>query len=51
MKGAESGKPKADRETAIAIPDDLLTAVDRVAQSRGEARNRLGLRALVIRQA
>jgi hypothetical protein len=28
------------RKTAIAISDDLLSAVDRAAQSRGESRNR-----------
>ena len=27
-------------KTAIAIPNDLLTAVDRAAQARGETRNR-----------
>ena len=28
------------RKTAIAIPEDLLAAVDRAAESRGETRNR-----------
>ena len=28
------------RKTAIAISEDLLSAVDRAAQSRGESRNR-----------
>lgn len=28
------------RKTAIALSDDLLSAVDRAAQSRGESRNR-----------
>ena len=28
------------RKTAIAIPDDLLTAVDRAARERHESRNR-----------
>jgi hypothetical protein len=34
------------RKTAIAIPDDLLLAVDRAAQSRGESRNRFVTRVL-----
>ena len=34
------------RKTAIAIPDDLLAAVDRAAQSRGETRNRFVTRVL-----
>jgi hypothetical protein len=34
------------RKTAIAIPDDLLSAVDRAAQSRGESRNRFVTRVL-----
>ena len=34
------------RKTAIAIPDDLLSAVDRAAQSRGESRNRFVNRVL-----
>jgi hypothetical protein len=34
------------RKTAIAIPDDLLTAVDRAAQARGETRNRFVTRVL-----
>ncbi len=34
------------RKTAIAIPDDLLTAVDRAARSRGESRNRFVTRVL-----
>jgi metal-responsive CopG/Arc/MetJ family transcriptional regulator len=34
------------RKTAIAIPDELLSAVDRAAQSRGESRNRFVLRVL-----
>ncbi|HEV7786625.1 MAG TPA: hypothetical protein VGQ28_14865 [Thermoanaerobaculia bacterium] len=33
-------------KTAIAIPDDLLSAVDRAAQSRGESRNRFVTRVL-----
>lgn len=34
------------RKTAIAIPEDLLSAVDRAAQSRGETRNRFVTRVL-----
>lgn len=34
------------RKTAIAIPDDLLSAVDRAAESRGESRNRFVTRVL-----
>jgi metal-responsive CopG/Arc/MetJ family transcriptional regulator len=34
------------RKTAIAISDDLLTAVDRAARSRGESRNRFVTRVL-----
>jgi metal-responsive CopG/Arc/MetJ family transcriptional regulator len=34
------------RKTAIAIPDNLLTAVDRAARSRGESRNRFVTRVL-----
>lgn len=34
------------RKTAIAIPADLLSAVDRAAQSRGESRNRFVTRVL-----
>jgi len=34
------------RKTAIAIPDDLLSAVDRAAQSRCESRNRFVTRVL-----
>jgi metal-responsive CopG/Arc/MetJ family transcriptional regulator len=34
------------RKTAIAIPDDLLSAVDHAAQSRGESRNRFVTRVL-----
>jgi hypothetical protein len=37
------------RKTAIAISDDLLSAVDRAAQSRGESRN--GFITLVLREA
>jgi metal-responsive CopG/Arc/MetJ family transcriptional regulator len=33
-------------KTAIAISDDLLSAVDRAAQSRGESRNRFVTRVL-----
>jgi len=33
-------------KTAIAIPDELLTAVDDAAQSRGESRNRFITRVL-----
>lgn len=35
------------RKTAIAIPDELLSAVDRAAQSRGESRNRFVTRVLL----
>jgi len=35
------------RKTAIAIPDDLLSAVDRAADSRGESRNRFVTRVLL----
>ncbi|HWM92026.1 MAG TPA: hypothetical protein VN493_14780 [Thermoanaerobaculia bacterium] len=34
------------RKTAIAIPDDLLAAIDRAAESRGESRNRFVTRVL-----
>jgi metal-responsive CopG/Arc/MetJ family transcriptional regulator len=34
------------RKTAIAVPDDLLAAVDRVARSRRESRNRFVTRVL-----
>lgn len=34
------------RKTAIALPDDLLSAVDRAAESRGESRNRFVTRVL-----
>ena len=34
------------RKTAIAIPNDLLAAVDRAAESRGESRNRFVTRVL-----
>lgn len=34
------------RKTAIAVPDDLLAAVDRVARARGESRNRFVMRVL-----
>jgi hypothetical protein len=34
------------RKTAIAIPEELLTAVDGAAQSRGESRNRFVTRVL-----
>ena len=34
------------RKTAIAIPDDLLSAVDRAARTRGESRNRFVTRVL-----
>jgi len=34
------------RKTAIAVPDDLLAAVDRVARARGESRNRFVIRVL-----
>ena len=34
------------RKTAIAVPDDLLAAVDRVARARGESRNRFVTRVL-----
>jgi hypothetical protein len=34
------------RKTAIAIPENLLTAVDRAARSRGESRNRFVTRVL-----
>lgn len=34
------------RKTAIAISDDLLSAVDRAARSRGESRNRFVTRVL-----
>jgi metal-responsive CopG/Arc/MetJ family transcriptional regulator len=34
------------RKTAIAIPDDLLTAVDRAARKRHESRNRFVTRVL-----
>ena len=34
------------RKTAIAVPDDLLAAVDRVARARGDSRNRFVTRVL-----
>jgi metal-responsive CopG/Arc/MetJ family transcriptional regulator len=34
------------RKTAIAVPDDLLSAVDRAARARGESRNRFVTRVL-----
>ena len=34
------------RKTAIAVPHELLTAVDRAARSRGESRNRFVIRVL-----
>lgn len=34
------------RKTAIAVPDDLLSAVDRAARARHESRNRFVTRAL-----
>jgi metal-responsive CopG/Arc/MetJ family transcriptional regulator len=34
------------RKTAIAVPEELLAAVDRVAHARGESRNRFVLRVL-----
>jgi metal-responsive CopG/Arc/MetJ family transcriptional regulator len=34
------------RKTAIAVPDDLLAAVDRVARARRESRNRFVIRVL-----
>ena len=34
------------RKTAIAVPDDLLAAVDRAAGARGESRNRFVTRVL-----
>jgi hypothetical protein len=34
------------RKTAIAISEDLLSAVDRAAQARGESRNRFVTRVL-----
>jgi predicted transcriptional regulator len=34
------------RKTAIAVPNDLLAAVDRVARSRRESRNRFVTRVL-----
>ena len=34
------------RKTAIAVPDELLAAVDRVARSRRETRNRFVTRVL-----
>jgi hypothetical protein len=33
-------------KTAIAIPEELLSAVDRAARSRGESRNRFVIRVL-----
>ncbi len=35
------------RKTAIAIPEDLLAAVDRAASTRNESRNRFVTRVLV----
>ena len=37
------------RKTAIAVPDELLAAVDRAAGARGESRNRFVIR--VLREA
>jgi hypothetical protein len=34
------------RKTAIAVPEDLLAAVDRAASERGESRNRFVIRVL-----
>jgi len=34
------------RKTAIAVPEELLAAVDRVARARGESRNRFVMRVL-----
>jgi len=34
------------RKTAIALPDDLLAAVDRAARARHESRNRFVIRVL-----
>ena len=34
------------RKTAIALPDELVAAVGRVARSRGESRNRFVIRVL-----
>lgn len=34
------------RKTAIAVPDDLLAAVDRAARARHESRNRFVIRVL-----
>lgn len=34
------------RKTAIAVPDDLLAAVDRAARERRESRNRFVIRVL-----
>ena len=34
------------RKTAIAVPDDLLAAVDQVARARRESRNRFVIRVL-----
>ena len=34
------------RKTAIAVPDDLLAAIDRVARARRESRNRFVIRVL-----
>jgi metal-responsive CopG/Arc/MetJ family transcriptional regulator len=34
------------RKTAIAVPEDLLAAVDRVARARRESRNRFVIRVL-----
>jgi predicted transcriptional regulator len=34
------------RKTAIAVPDDLLAEVDRVARARHESRNRFVIRVL-----
>ena len=36
----------APRKTAIAVPDDLLAAVDRAARARRESRNRFVIRVL-----
>ena len=40
------GVPMPLRKTAIAVPDDLLVAVDRAARARGESRNRFVTRVL-----
>lgn len=40
------GVPMPLHKTAIAIPEDLLSAVDRAARARGETRNRFVTRVL-----